>query len=224
MDQMIFDQLKWIERRRVRILGAVASAFERAQVLDCVQKIRPSIIDFDLETKLADSIDESGPTSFLRRLAYRLEFNEARMIGAILSAFPAETARHSILLGTRHSGQEAARHLMAKQACHSLSDLVEIYSAISRLTYSGIPADKLFFVSVRPLSDVSIHYSKCAHSRAWEDSGADMSFLCDVQKEWLSGALDIIAPNFEHIRITSIAKGAAYGRDRFAPREKTGFV
>jgi hypothetical protein len=224
MDQLVFDQLKWIERRRIRILGAVASSHDRQQVMACVNRLSPPIAIFDLESNLSDLIDEAGPSKFLRELAYKLEFNESRMIAALILNFPEEATRKTILVGSRYSGQEAARNLMAHISRHSLTNLVDIYSSIYRLTYSGIPADKISFVSIRPLSDVSIHYSKCAHSKAWLNSGADMSFLCDVQKEWLSGALDIIAPEFEHIRLSSIAKGASYGRDRFVSREKIGFV
>lgn len=220
MEQMVFDQLKWIERRRIRILGAVTSHFDRARATAAIKALEPPLQNFDLDSQLDEIMDERGPRAFLRALAFQLEWNEARLVRALLEAFPGGAVRDQILLGARHAGQEAGRHYMADHDRRTLTDMAELYAALARLTYSGLPSDKTFFPSIRPLSDVSIHYRACAHVEAWRAAEADLEFLCDMQREWMDGVLDILSPGIVHVRSASIAKGDEYGRDSFIPGEK----
>lgn len=220
MEQMVFDQLKWIERRRLRIFSAIAAHFDRAVAQNALSALDPPIENFNLEARLDEVIEADGPRPYLRRLAYRLEFNEARMIRALCKAFPGDAVREQILLGARHAGQEAGRNYHASQTRPVTGDLAELYSALAKLTYSGLPSDKYFFASIRPFSDISIHYRKCVHQDAWAEADADLPFMCDVQCEWMDGILDILSSDIVHLRLASIAKGDSYGRDQFIPREK----
>src|SRR3989338_4784988 len=134
MEQMVFDQLKWIERRRIRVFGAVASHFDRARANAAVKSLNPPLVSFELDSRLDEIMGAEGPRAFLLDLAFRLEAGEARFVTALVEAFPGPAVKSQILLGARHAGQEAGRHYLAAHDRYAITDLAELYSALARLT------------------------------------------------------------------------------------------
>src|SRR3990167_8459285 len=110
MEQMVFDQLKWIERRRIRVFGAVASHFDRARASAALKALDPPLVNFDLDSRLDEIMDADGPRAYLLSLAFRLEAGEARLVTALTEAFPGPAVKAQILLSARHAGQEAGRN------------------------------------------------------------------------------------------------------------------
>ena len=57
MEQMVLDQIKWGQRRRIRILGTISSHFNRQRVQTALQNLSPPIQEFNLELPLNDILD-----------------------------------------------------------------------------------------------------------------------------------------------------------------------
>lgn len=220
-EQSVYEKLLWIECRRQRIVGAIRSHLSVPRTEQALARLGP--LENYLETPLLVSrIDESGPRSSLARLAFQIQKQEAATIEALRLEFQSEAEffRTETLAGARLAGQEAARSYQARTSQNDLRDLTLVFAALDNLTYFGLPWDRRWFSSVRPLADIAININSSAHLNAWVAAGADLDILCDIQNEWIDGVLDIIAPNIVHVCSAQIERGHAFGRHRFIPREK----
>ncbi len=218
--QIIYQQLHWIQRRRVRVERAIQNAFGKKSMDRVMEGLVPPLEMHDFSLPLEEARSELSTNKFLRQLAYQVEYNEGRLFQAMLLSISShrEQVAQQILHSSQHSGQEAARHYLTTSSVEST--LSSIYFAISQVTYWGFPEDKCFFSSVRPLSDILIYHRTCPHTTAWKASGVDTSFMSDVQKCWVDGLLDIFSPNLVHYCTASIPKGDACGKEHFMFQDK----
>ena len=225
MENMIFEQIKWIDRRRTRIVSYISAHYGKKSVRNVLEKISSSLKKPQLHSTLEDHVNELAPSDYLRNLAFDVELDECLTIEAFVQSFSKQETefKKQILRGSRYSGQEAARNIQSHSSLESFNGtppLSILYSAISKLLYNGLPDDKFSFTSVRPLSDISIFYSKCPHIDAWRKGTKDVAFMCDIRHNWIQGLLEILAPNILHIRSASIAKGNKFGKEYLIPKEK----
>lgn len=221
---LIYEQLRWVERRRIRMQDAVSAHFGREKAQAVMQNLEGKLRLYTAKP-LLEIINELEPDVFLRKLAFTIEKQEALLIKefiAHLSPYP-EHVRDQILFGSRCAGQEAARFYLSKNkdvAKNPPLSLTTTMAIIRQLYFNGFETDRLFFTSVRPLNDVMIHYKACPHQRAWEAAEADLEFMTEVQKTWIDGLLDILANNIIHYYSHSIARGEPYSLEHFVYREK----
>ncbi len=224
-EQIVFDQLKLIDRRRLRVLETANSRFPAHSLRKYLELECENLRNFEFRERLDDAMDDSGPSVYLKKLAFEIELNEARQVKALLShpTIIQEQIQQVILEGAQVAGQDAARdYLRSSRRTENFRsiNLAELYSVLSRLIFLELPSDHSAFSSIRPLSDISIHFKKCVHIEAWRSAEIDPKIMSDIEHAWISGILEIIRPDVRHLRITSISRGDSYGRDKFIPNNK----
>lgn len=224
-EQVIYDQLKLIERRRLRVLETVIARFPKGSMRKYLDSECPKLKAFQFSERLDDEMDDSRPSAFLHKLALAIEENEAIQTNALLQhpKIAEEKMKKVILEGAQVAGQDAARnYLRSSKRIGKIGpvNLSDLYSIISRLVFFEFPNEKSAFSSIRPLSDISIHFQKCVHLKAWSKTGVDTKFMCSIEQAWIGGILELIRPDISLVRINSIACGDRYGRDKYIPDTK----
>lgn len=212
--QSIFSQLQWIEKRKHRILDGIGAHFGNNWKKDL------AALDFASGASLREALDEREPEAFVADLAYKVEKEEARTVQFLrekVSRYP-EHVDEQILFASRSAGQDAGRHHLAQHEYNTPRDLPVLLASLERLCFWGLPADRCYFSSLRPLADFSLHFRSCPHTKAWREGGGDPAFLGKVEQAWIQGLLDILSPDVTHIRRYSIPQGDEYGLDLFIPR------
>lgn len=224
-EQILFDQLKLIERRRFRMLESVANHFSNFDFSKYLGESAPELQNLIFKDRLDDQMDDSGPKTYLRRLTLLVNKNEALQVKALMScpAIPQNNIRKLLLQGARIAGQDAARELSGFSARRSKGlplSLSELFSILNRLVFFEFPDQRNVFASIRPLSDISVHFKTCLQAEAWETAAIDPKIMVEIESKWIKGILDIIRPDIQHERLKSIAYGDEYGRDKYYPLEK----
>ncbi len=224
-EQIIFDQLKLVERRRSRVLEAAISRFPSHSLRDYLRSKCPELSSYQFRERLDDEMDDSGSSSFLEKLALTVQRNEAIQARALLSypQIDAEKIKVVIFEGAQVAGQDAARnYLRSSKKIRKLSpiNLSNLYSILNHLVFFELPNERSAFSTIRPLSDISIHFRKCVHINAWNEAEVNTKFMCQVEQSWIQGILELIRPDITLIRVSSIAYGDSYGRDKYIPRDK----
>lgn len=217
--ERIYQQLLWVERRRVRIIGAVGTHFGKAKV----EKILENVGASPLANEPAYSVlvDERGPSIFLADLAFQEEKLEATTLTTLrkhVSVYQ-QHVDEQILFGARTTGQEAGRAFLtvAKPAIKDFShlDVPEAIQAVFDLTYNGLPWNKHHFLCLRSQGGSTVHYTHSPHLSAWKAAGADPRFLYSVKSEWIRGILDILSPETEFSSSQAIEQGNTFGLAHF---------
>lgn len=223
--QIVYDQLRLVDRRRLRIQSSVIAAFPKFQLRDYIRETCPNLRGFEFNERLDDAMDDTGPAAFLKSLAFQIETNEARLVEAFFRhpSIPSEDMEKVVLESAQVAGQDAARDYLrgAKRLGKFGSiSMLDLYSILHRLVFFEMPDTRSAFPSIRPLSDISIHYQNCVHMEAWKKASVDPKIMSKIERTWIQGILDVIRPDITLTRINSIANGDAYGRDRFLPTTK----
>lgn len=221
-EQLVYDQLLWIERRRLRILNTVAAHLSVTRTEKAIALLEPPIGPSPLGMNLEDLVDEHGAAACVRRLGYRLQLDEARMIQALLQEFRDQAVElvTQIRSGAKLAGQEAGRSYIARNGTVSETNMPALYTAITQIAYFGDPSERPWFASVRPLSDVAIHIRACTQTAPWKEAGVDANLMSDLVCDWIDGALEIISPQIIHVYASAIPRGDSFGRHLFFERSK----
>lgn len=211
-------QLKACEKRIERIINFLKPHFGKEQIDEVLLKINPRL-------KKISPISKGKLTlEFIRVEANKIHFNEALILGALRTEIKSsiQNIDEQILFASRCAGQEAARQILANyESLHTGNlSLTEVVQAIKVLNFFGIEEDKDYFISLRPLSDATIHYNKCPALFAWIEACAEISLMKGVQEQWILGILDILAPNILYHSKYSIALGHPYGLDQLTTQHK----
>jgi hypothetical protein len=124
-----------------------------------------------------------------------------------------------ILFESRSPGQEAGRLFLShsKPAIRFRShlDTPEAVQAVFELTSPGLPGDKNYFLSLRPLGGCSVHISRSPHTAPWDEAKAEAPFLYGIKSEWIGGILDILFPETIYSTTSSLEFGSSYGLAHF---------
>ncbi len=219
--QRIYEQLRWIERRRKRIVDSVSSHFSRDLVNSILLKDMLLDLNVNLDIELSQLIDERDPDVFLRALANEIEAHEARTIGALrkhTSVYQSHVDEQ-IYFGARNAGQDAGRLFLASYQKYDKRDPhlepVEAVQALFVLTYNGFPNEKNLFLSLRSHGGSTVHYQSSPHLKNWQSVGGDPKFLHHIKIEWMKGILDILSPNLEFTYTQAIETGSKFGLLQF---------
>lgn len=221
--ELVFEQLRWVERRRYRIVESVSAHFGRALVAKVLEAHQAPISPLAGEPTLIKILDHRGPESFLRDLALKMETTEAAAITILRSHVSVyrEHVDEQILFGARTAGQEAARAFLSRtrtQPSHGPLSVPEAVQAVFELNYVGLPGEKNYFLMLRPQGSCSVHFARSPHLPAWKQAGADLRFLYQVRREWVRGILDILSPGVELAAPMAIEQGQPYGLEHFFHR------
>jgi hypothetical protein len=219
--ERVYSQLKWVHLRTFRIVESVKAHFGREQVNKIIEKsgIGPSPLKF--EPDFFSLIDEQDADKFLADLAKSVEKYEAGIVTALRQhvSIYREHVDEQILFGSRTAGQEAGRLFLShsKPAIRFRShlDIPEAVQAVFELTYSGLPGDKNYFLSLRPLGGCSVHFSRSPHAAPWAEAKAEPRFLYGIKSEWIGGILDILSPETIYSTTSSLEFGNSYGLAHF---------
>jgi hypothetical protein len=220
---LVFEQLKAIDRRRSRVIDSVAAHFGRNKIADVLTRMQLLDPLFSANSNFFDSIDEREPEDFIRFLAKKTEAYEAETVKVLREQVSPynQHVDEQILFGARTAGQDAARAFLTNSAAaarRSRLPLSEAVQSIFHITYNGLPSDKGFILSIRPLSGITVHYRYSAHLEAWQSTGVDFSFMCELRREWISGLLDVFSPDVYYSRTQSCEQGDGYGFEEFSLR------
>lgn len=216
----VFQQLLWIERRRVRIIESVAAHFGHDLVINTLNKEGISKPPIEENSRFVDLCDEWGSAKTLARLAAAMEKLESLTV-AILRSRVSPYQNHvdeQILFGARTAGQDAARkslEAIRNTFKSSLLSETEAVQAIFELTYNGQPGEKNYFLFLRPQGGSGVHFQRSPHLDHWKMGGCDPHILVDIKTEWMRGILDIICPSLELSLSQSIETGAPFGLAHF---------
>lgn len=208
--QTIYGQLQWIEIRTKRIYEGLCAHFGQLSA--------PAPAITLEQNSFWDIIDDREPENFLRDLGHSIRAQEAKQIShyrQLSSKYKSHTDEQ-IIFYSRSVGQDAARSFLSTFNYPENIELPTILLAIERLCYFGLPRDNNHFATIRPLSDFSLHFQKCPSTAAWIEGGGDPIFLDEMEKSWILGILDILAPKLIHQRRYSIPKGHPFGLDFFS--------
>jgi len=214
-----FDRLKWLDRRRQFILDSIASHFGKEKIRACLSgKERRAILS---ENAQFDDLQiDTTPEDCIRNLAFQVQSHEAAIITVLREKVSPyrDHVDEQILFGAKMAGQEAARQLFARSFSAQSNRpvfLAEVIQIVQNLTYDGIDSDKNTFLSIRPKSDVLVHFIRSPHINAWKSAGADLPFMAQVRSSWIKGILEVVAPQLTYRQIYSLEKGASYGLEEF---------
>lgn len=215
------SQLTWLQKRQYRIVDSVMAHFGRASIKAIVDSLALKAPILETITDYSFLLGDSEPIEFVRNMAFAVEHDEALVIKELLakaSPYP-QHVKEQILFGTRNAGQDAGRYILQKDLQRRFS-LIELFQAIDSVFFQSIPGEHDYFVSLRPMGSVNIHYERCPHLKAWQAAGADTIFMEEIQTHWIQGIIDILSPNVHFQRIHSIPKGHEFGLGQFIPRDK----
>jgi hypothetical protein len=219
--QRIFEQLRWLDRRRKRIVDSVSSHFSKETVQSILAKDGLRELPVPLDIELNQLIDERDPDIFLRDLANEVEAFEGRTINALrkhTSVYQSHVDEQ-IHFGARNAGQDAGRQFLASYQRYDKKEShlepVEAVQAVFVLTYNGFPNEKNYFLSLRSHGGSTVHFQKSPHLKNWQNIGGDPKFLHQVKIEWMKGILDILAPNLKFTYTQSIEAGSKFGLLQF---------
>ena len=216
---LVFEQLRWVLRRRERIIAAVKAHFGATntyRVLERNALITPPIA---LAQSLEDLIDARPSKDFLRSLAFKTERFEAHTIHSLrteLSVYQSHV-EEQILFGARTAGQDAAREFLNTSPAAAKTSpplpLTEAVNALFQLSYLGFPEDKNFFFSKRPSSGISAHFIHSPHQNAWKEY--QPAFLHAVQLDWMRGILEILSTEIQLSAKSALELGHPIGLYEF---------
>jgi hypothetical protein len=217
----IYQQLRWMEQRRKRIVDSVASHFSKKSVFQILEKENLTTCPYQLDLELSKLIDEREPEDFLIDLANTIEFLEAKTITCLRkhTSVYQNHVDEQILFGSRNSGQDAGRQFLAtfkkydKTAYHL--EPIESVQAVFDITFNGFTKDKNFFLVLRAQGGSTIHFERSPHLKNWQNAGADPKFLHLVRVEWIKGILDILSSKLAFTYTQSIECGADFGLAQF---------
>ncbi|NUM89811.1 MAG: hypothetical protein HUU37_11450 [Bdellovibrionales bacterium] len=220
--RLAFEQLRWLERRRQSIIDCTAAHFGR-------DKIRAALPPEDRKIALPDHVEledllvDSTPEECIRALARKLDALESRTVARLMSRV-SEWESHveeQIFFGARLAGQEAARWSIEHSHCvstHRPAFLAEVVQVVNALTWSGLESEKNNFLSIRPLSDATMHFVRSPHMAAWKEGGAEPLLMARVKNSWVRGILDILGGGIEYNQTHYLESGAPFGLEEFRIR------
>lgn len=219
--ERVYSQLRWIHLRRYRVIESVSAHFGREHVKKNLQKanIAPSPLENDPD--FFSLIDERDALPYLKELAVTVERNEAATVTALRQyvSIYRDHVDEQILFGSRTAGQEAGRIFLSRSKpanrLRSHLDVTEAVQAVFELTYSGIPGEKNYFLSLRSLGGCTVHFSRSPHVESWGQGGADPKFFYAMKSEWICGILDILSPETIFSTTSAIELGNNFGLAHF---------
>lgn len=223
--ERVFSQLKWLEQKRFRVIESVAAHFGK----NLIQKIleKEALLSSPLQDPVPfnELLDAREPEIFLKDFAQQMEQLEAKTVTALrkyVSTYQLHVDEQ-ILFGGRTAGQEAGRDFLSRIRMsltgRSHLDLPEAVQAVFEMTYNGLPEDKNYFLTIRPLAASTMHTVRSAHLENWKSAGGDPKFLYQLKMEWIRGILDILSPKVEFATTQSIEQGNEFGLAHFYRRE-----
>lgn len=219
--ERVYSQLRWVHLRTFRIVESVRAHFGREQVTKVLEKAGIGSSPLADEPDFFSLLDEQDASAFLAGLAARMEKHEAAVVTALRRhvSIYREHVDEQILFGSRTAGQEAGRLFLShsKPAIRHRThlDIPEAVQAVFELTYSGLPGEKNYFLSLRPLGGCSVHFSRSPHLAPWTDANAEPKFLYGIKTEWIRGILDILSPETIFSTTSSLEYGNSYGLAHF---------
>jgi hypothetical protein len=219
--ERVYSQLKWVHLRTFRIIESVKAHFGRDQVNKIMEKSGIGPSPLAQEPDFFTLLDEKDAPVFLAELAAAVENYEASVVTVLRRhvSIYREHVDEQILFGARTAGQEAGRLFLShsKPAIRQRShlDIPEAVQAVFELTYSGLPGDKNYFLSLRPLGGCSVHFSRSPHLAPWAKASAEPKFLYGIKSEWICGILDILSPETIYSTTASLEHGQQYGLAHF---------
>jgi hypothetical protein len=217
----IYQQLRWMELRRKRIIDSVSAHFSHKSVSQILEKENLLQCPLDLDLDLSKLIDERDPEEFLINLASIIELNEAKTISCLrkhISVYQ-NHVDEQILFGSRNSGQDAGRQFLSNfkkyDKASSHLEPIESIQAVFDITYNGFPKDKNYFLVLRAQGGSTIHFERSPHLSNWQKAGADPKFMHLVKVEWIKGILDILSSSLAFTYTQSIECGSKFGLAQF---------
>lgn len=222
--ERVFNQLIWLEQKRFRVIESVAAHFGKDLVARVLAK--ENIKDSPLKevTSFTELLDERNPSDFLTYFAHKMEALEASTVTTLrkhISTYQSHVDEQ-ILFGARTAGQEAGRAFLSKVRAsltgRSYLELPEAVQAVFEMTYNGLPEEKNYFLTIRPLAASTIHIVKSPHLESWKSVNGDPKFMYALKVEWIRGILDILSPKVEYHTTQCIEEGGAFGLAHFYSR------
>lgn len=220
----VYTQLCWIDSRTFRIQESVTAHFSKEKVQQALASTERFPQPVAGQPEFSTLLDERDPETLLRHLAIATEAREAAVVSALRQhvSIYRDHVDEQILFGARTAGQEAGRAFLsrAKSAgpARTSLELPEAVQAVFALTYTGLPGDRNYFLSLRSLGGCSVHFHRSAHLEAWQLAAADPKFMYAVKAEWVSGILDVLAPGVEFSTTGNLEGGDRYGLAHFYRR------
>lgn len=219
--QRVFQQIRWLERRREKIIESVASHFSKATVNHILEKEGLRTFPLNLDLDLNYLVDERDVCDFLRDLANRVESFSAQTIVAIRkhTSVYRDHVDEQIRFGSRYAGQDAGRYFLSTHTKYDKTiphlEPIEVVQAVFELTFNGLPGDKNYFLCLRSFGGSTVHFQTSPHLKNWIAVGADPKFLHQIKVDWMKGILDILSPEMEFSFTQAIETGAKYGLAQF---------
>ncbi|MGE3260366.1 MAG: hypothetical protein AB7K68_01170 [Bacteriovoracia bacterium] len=219
--ERVYSQLRWVHLRTFRIIESVKAHFGREQVSKIIEKSGIGNSPLANEPDFFSLLNEKSAEVFLSELACSVEKYEAGIVTALRRhvSIYREHVDEQILFGSRTAGQEAGRLFLShskpaiRQRTHL--DVPETVQAVFELTYSGLPGDKNYFLSLRPMGGCSVHFNRSPHLAPWAAVEAEPKFLYGIKSEWICGILDILSPDTIFSTTSSLEHGNKYGLAHF---------
>lgn len=219
--QRVFQQIRWLEKRRTKIIESVSSHFSKATVQQILEKENLVTFPLNLELELSQLIDERNIDDFLRDLANRVEVFSAQTIAAIRkhTSVYRDHVDEQIRFGSRYAGQDAGRYFLSSHTKYDKTvphlEPIEVVQAVFELTYNGFPGDKNYFLCLRSFGGSTVHFQHSPHLKNWASVGTDPKFLHQIKVDWMKGILDILSPGMEFSFTQAIETGAKFGLAQF---------
>ncbi len=220
--RLAFEQLRWLERRRQSVIDCVSAHFGRDRIRAALppedrRQALPDHLEFD------DLMMDFTPEECIRSLAHRLEVLESRTVASLLTKVSEwrDHVEEQIFFGSRLAGQEAARFTLEGSRTVSVNRpvfLAEVIQVVTSLTWSGLESEKSVFLSIRPLSDATLHFVRSPHLDSWIEGGAPPLLMAKIKNFWIQGILDVVGDEVDYRQTKYLEDGAPYGLEEFRIR------